>query len=418
MSALNEKNILLCISGGIAAYKAPELVRQLRAQGANVQVVLTRSAENFVSETSLQAVSGKPVRNSLWDKSAESAMSHIELARWADCLLMAPATANLVSNLATGATPDLLTTLALATDAPVFVAPSMNLKMWDKPTTTRNIRQLETDGAIVLGPASGDQACGESGMGRMLQPGEIVAALDSHFSAAQVLAGLRVVVTAGPTREAIDPVRFISNHSSGKQGFALAAAARQAGAEVCLISGPVNVPTPWQVERINVITAQQMLEAVMQQIENCDIFIGVAAVADYKPEVIQAQKIKKSPETRNSSLKLIENPDIILSVTQRKNPPFTVGFAAETEFALENARAKRRRKNLDLIIVNDVSDERIGFDSDENEVTLIWESGEQVLKRTSKELISRSIISSIARALNSTADTEPSAGTGKEPSAD
>ena len=416
MSVLNEKNILLCISGGIAAYKAPELVRQLRAQGANVQVVLTRSAENFVSETSLQAVSGKPVRNSLWDKSAESAMSHIELARWADCLLMAPATANLISSLATGATPDLLTTLALATEAPVFVAPAMNLRMWDKPATIRNMQQLETDGAIVLGPASGDQACGESGMGRMLQPEEIVEALDNHFSSAQVLSGLRVVITAGPTREAIDPVRFISNHSSGKQGFALAAAARQAGAEVCLISGPVNVPTPWQVERIDVVTAQQMLDAVMEQIENCDIFIGVAAVADYKPEEVKAHKIKKNPETRNSSLKLIENPDIILSVTQRKNPPYTVGFAAETESALENARAKKSRKSLDLIIVNDVSDSRIGFDSEENEVTLIWESGEQMLKRASKERISQSIITSIAQAFNSTHGQEPSAG--RKPSAE
>ena len=409
MSALNEKNILLCISGGIAAYKAPELVRQLRAQGANVQVVLTHSAENFVSETSLQAVSGKSVRNSLWDKSAESAMSHIELARWADCLLMAPATANLVSNLATGATPDLLTTLALATESPVFVAPAMNLKMWDKPATKRNIQRLISDGAIVLGPASGEQACGESGMGRMLQPEEIVEALSSHFSAAQVLAGLRVVITAGPTREAIDPVRFISNHSSGKQGFALATAARQAGADVCLISGPVNVPTPCQVNRIDVITAQQMLDAVTLQIENCDIFIGVAAVADYKPEEIKVQKIKKSQKTRNSSLKLIENPDIILSVTQRKNPPYTVGFAAETESALENARDKRRRKNLDLIVVNDVSDSRIGFDSAENEVTLIWESGEKMLKRASKELISQSIISSIAEKFNSAQGQEPSA---------
>ncbi len=406
MSALNKKNILLCVSGGIAAYKAPELVRQLRAHGANVQVVLTRSAENFVSETSLQAVSGNPVRNSLWDKSAESAMSHIELARWADCLLMAPATANLISSLASGATPDLLTTLALATEAPVFVAPAMNLKMWDKPATVRNIHQLKTDGAIVLGPASGDQACGESGMGRMLQPEEIVEALNNHFSATTLLAGKRVVITAGPTREAIDPVRFISNHSSGKQGFALATAAQQAGAEVCLISGPVNAQTPLLVERIDVVTAQEMFDAVMAQLGRCDIFIGVAAVADYKPEEVRSQKIKKSAETRNSSLKLVENPDIILAVTQHKNPPYTVGFAAETESVIANARAKKRRKNLDLIIVNDVSDARIGFDSEENEVTLIWETGEQVLKKASKELISQSIISSIAQSLSG---VEPSA---------
>ncbi|MBV1905349.1 MAG: bifunctional phosphopantothenoylcysteine decarboxylase/phosphopantothenate--cysteine ligase CoaBC [Pseudomonadales bacterium] len=401
MSALIGKNILLGITGGIAAYKAPTLVRQLRAAGANVQVVLTESAQKFVTTTTLQAVSGVAVRVSIWDEAAESAMGHIELARWADCLLIAPATANNISKLANGIADDLLTTLALATQAPIFIVPAMNQQMWSKPATARNIQQIKSDGAIVLGPASGSQACGETGLGRMLEPEQIVDTLLVHFTTNQALKGQRVVITAGPTREAIDPVRFISNHSSGRQGFALADAARKAGAEVCLICGPVNVETPNQVERINVVTAQQMLNEVMSRLENCDIFIGVAAVADYKPESIATQKIKKCPENKNTSLNLVENPDIIKSVTQCTRPPFTVGFAAETENALENARAKKQRKNLDLIIVNDVSDIRIGFDSTENEVTLIWDSGEQLLKRAPKNEISQSIINSIADVFNS-----------------
>ena len=384
---MHEKRILLGISGGIAAYKTPILVRDLHSRGAEIIPVMTQSAARFVTAASLQAVSGQRVRDDLWDEEAEAAMGHIELARWADAVLVAPATAHVMARLAAGAADDLLTTICLATAAPVFVAPAMNRQMWEHPAVQRNVARLEGDGIYILGPGEGDQACGETGPGRMLEPGQLADALDAHFTGAAThrgsdrhgaLAGVRVLVTAGPTREHIDPVRFISNHSSGKQGYAMARAARDAGASVTLVSGPVHLDTPAGVRRVDVTTAHEMKAAVEAELPDTDLFIGVAAVGDYRPAEPQTRKIKKAGAAATEiTLPLKENPDI-LEAAVASGRPCVVGFAAETHEALEHAREKLARKGCDAIVVNDVSDRTIGFDSNDNAVVLIQASGETV----------------------------------------
>lgn len=393
---LGGKHILLGITGGIAAYKAPALVRQLTSQGAEVQVVMTNGAAQFVTATTLQAVSGRPVRNDLWDTAAEAAMGHIELARWADCILIAPATAHTLARLAHGMADDLLTAMTLAATCPVVIAPAMNHMMWKHPATRRNVERLLGDGVRIVGPGDGPQACGEFGPGRMLEP-ETLCEEIAHLFGPKPLSGKRVLITAGPTREPIDPVRYISNHSSGKQGFAVAEAARDAGAEVTLISGPVSLPTPAGTTRIDVTTAQQMHDAVTRHVDACDIFIGVAAVSDFRPNASAAQKIKKKSEA-GLSLDLVQNPDIIAAVARSNARPIVVGFAAETQDAIANARTKLVRKALDMIVVNDVSDERIGFNSDDNAVTVITVDGEERIDMRSKTEIARAIIDRVARA--------------------
>lgn len=392
---LQGRRIVLGITGGIAAYKTPELVRQLTGAGAEVQAVLSRSAHQFVTAVSLQAVSGRPVRDDLWDSAAEAAMGHIELARWAELILVAPATAHFCAKLAHGHADDLLSTLCLASAAPVAVAPAMNQQMWQHAAVQRNVAQLGQDAIAIWGPASGDQACGDVGPGRMLEPHDLCARVAALLGP-QRLKGARVLITAGPTREPIDPVRFISNHSSGKQGFALAEAALGAGAAVTLVSGPVGIPTPRGATRIDVDTAQQMHDSVMAQVEDHDIFIGVAAVADYRPDATRDQKIKKTEGNNALHLDLVENPDIIAAVAARPRTPIVVGFAAETESPVAHARDKLARKGLDLIIVNDVSDTTIGFDSDDNEVTLVGREGEETVPRADKSTVSRIIIDRIA----------------------
>lgn len=391
------KRILLGISGGIAAYKAPLLVRNLRTMGADVVPVLTQNATRFVTETTLQAVSDNRPRTNLWDAEAEAAMGHIELARWADAVVIAPATANLIGRLANGIADDLLTTLYLATTAPVFVAPAMNVKMWEHVATQRNLERLRGDGVTVLGPADGEQACGEFGPGRMIEPDEIADVVTAAIGTPRILDGTRVLITAGPTREFLDPVRFISNRSSGRQGFALAEAARNAGAEVTLVAGPVHLPTPTGIERVDVISAQEMKDAVTHRAPDADIFVSVAAVADYRPQTVHDQKLKKSqhPST-DFRVALKENEDIVGSIAGVEPRPFVVGFAAETERPLEHAREKRRRKCMDAIVVNDVSDGTIGFDSSDNAVTLIHAGGEVGLPKMRKGAIARRLVNEIA----------------------
>lgn len=400
---LAHRRILLGVSGGIAAYKSPWLVRRLREAGADVQVVTTRGAEHFVTATALQAVSGRVVRNDLWDPAAEAAMGHIELARWADLLLIAPATADLLARLAAGRADDLLTTLRLATRAPVLLAPAMNVAMWEHPATRRNIAQLAADGCHIVEPDQGAMACGEFGPGRMPEPEALVSRAVETLAAAATqgpLRGRRVLITAGPTREAIDPVRYISNHSSGKQGYALAAAARDAGADVVLVSGPVALPPPAGVAMVSVTSAEDMHRAVLDRVGDCDVYIGVAAVADYRPATAADRKLKKTPDRAGTmTLTLVENPDIVAAVAARKPRPLVVGFAAETHDALAHGRDKRQRKGMDLIVVNDVSESGIGFGSDDNRVHLIWEDGERALEKSGKDAVSRVIIGQIAELL-------------------
>ena len=388
------KNILLGVTGGIAAYKAATLVRHLRNEGANVQVVMSRSAHEFVTPVTMQALSGRPVRDDLWDREAEAAMGHIELARWADLVLAAPATAHFMACLAQGLAPDLLTTLCLATDAPILLAPAMNQAMWRAPATRRNTAVLAGDGRRIIGPEVGDQACGDTGPGRMAEPEALLLAVQQAL-AAPCLRGRKVLVTAGPTQEALDPVRYLSNQSSGKQGYAIAQAAAAAGAQTTLVSGPSNLPPPANVERIEVVSAQDMHEAVLARAAEQALVVGVAAVADYRPARQKPQKLKK----RNGAtlqLSLVENPDIIASVAALPQAPVVVGFAAETENALENARSKRRRKNLDAIVVNDVSNKEIGFNSDHNAATLIWADGEVELPHQSKGALAAALIQRLA----------------------
>jgi len=411
---LNTRHILLGVSGGIAAYKAPQLVRLLRKAGADVQVVMTRGAGQFVTATALQAVSGRPVRDDLWDTRAEAAMGHIELARWADAILIAPGTADLLSRLATGRADDLLSTLYLASTARKLIAPAMNTVMWEAPATRRNVEVLRRDGAILLGPDVGDQACGETGTGRMREPEALVTDLARHLGPSAgpaPLSGQHVVITAGPTREALDPVRYISNHSSGRQGYAFAEAARDAGARVTLISGPVSLAPPGGVEVVNVTSAREMHDACMERAAGCSLFVAVAAVADYRPESAEAQKIKKA---RNASadgltLRLVENPDIVASVAALPaRPRVVVGFAAETEHVAAHARDKLERKGLDAIVVNDVSRSDIGFHVEENAATLILPDAEIDLPKQSKyQIASRVITELCARFEAQLANTNP-----------
>jgi phosphopantothenoylcysteine decarboxylase/phosphopantothenate--cysteine ligase len=390
-----KQNIILGVAGGIAAYKAPELVRRLRDRGADVQVVLTRSAREFVTETTLQAVSGRPVRDNLWDKDAEAAMGHIELARWADLVLIAPATAEIMSRLAAGAAPDLLTTLCLATEAPLVIAPAMNRVMWAHPAVQANRQTLEARGVRILGPESGDQACGETGLGRMSEPDAIAAAVAVSVAANdhRPLSGRRVMITAGPTREALDPVRYLSNRSSGKMGFALAQAAADAGADVVLVSGPVNLSTPPKVGRIDVESAQEMHAAVHDHIAGIDIFIAAAAVADYRAAAVKDSKIKKAKA--GLSIDLARTQDILASVAQLANGPFTVGFAAETGNLADYAKAKLDQKKLDMIIANQVG-RNLGFDSDDNTVEVFWPGGAQSFPTMAKSRLAVDLVALIA----------------------
>ncbi|MDO3388578.1 bifunctional phosphopantothenoylcysteine decarboxylase/phosphopantothenate--cysteine ligase CoaBC [Gilvimarinus sp. SDUM040013] len=405
MSTLQNKRVLLGVTGGIAAYKSAELIRGLREQGADVAVVMTEAAQEFITALTLQALSGNPVHTSLLDPAAEAAMGHIELARWADRVLIAPASADFMARLASGMGNDLLTTICLATRAPVMIAPAMNQAMWENPTTQENLSTLKAKLAAIYGPGVGSQACGEVGPGRMLEPLELVEQLAASFESG-LLAGKHVVITAGPTREALDPVRYISNHSSGKMGYALATAAVEAGARVTLISGPSQLPAPDRVEFVSIDSAEQMLTASMQAAEHCDMFIGGAAVCDYRPEAISEHKIKKQGEA-TLTLSLVPNPDIIASVVKQYPAVYSVAFAAETENVLEYARAKRVKKGVHCIIANDVSDDHIGFNSDENAVTIIDRSGDIRLDQRSKAQLARDLIELLANKSEQAKDTTP-----------
>lgn len=396
LQQLKDKHIVLGITSGIAAYKAPMLVRALRTAGADVQVVMSENAHRFVSPLSLQAVCGRPVRQSLWDETAEAAMGHIELARWADVIVIAPATANCIAHLAQGRAPDLLTTLCLATTAPVVVVPAMNQQMYRHPASQANLATLSEFGYHTLGPDSGEQACGDEGPGRMSEPEAIAEFLNDLFCKPK-LAGLHVMITAGPTVEAIDPVRFISNHSSGKQGLALAEAANRAGARVTVVAGPGVPACTAQITRVDVTSALDMQAAVHEHIAGVDLFIGVAAVADYRPANPAQQKIKRSGEANaTASVELVENPDIIASVAALPDKPLVVGFAAETNNTKQHAQAKLARKGLDAIVVNDVSDPSIGFSGDHNAATLIYSQGEIVFPRQSKQQLASNLLANLA----------------------
>jgi phosphopantothenoylcysteine decarboxylase/phosphopantothenate--cysteine ligase len=402
---MRKQNVILGVTGGIAAYKAPELVRRLRERGAEVQVVMTESAGQFVTETSLQAVSGQPVRQNLWDKEAEAAMGHIELARWADLVLIAPTTAEFMARLAAGSAPDLLTTLCLATKAPIVIAPAMNHVMWANPAVQANREILEKRGVKLLGPEDGDQACGETGIGRMMAPDNIAASVHPNEPVSITdparLGGKTVVVTAGPTREAIDPVRYITNRSSGKMGYAIACAARDAGAKVILISGPVSLDEPDGIERVCVETAEQMFAATHEHIEGVDIFIAAAAVSDYRPQHQKANKIKKTEASMQ--LDLIKSPDTLASVAKLADGPFTVGFAAETENVREYALGKLENKKLDMIVANKVGAD-CGFDRDDNSVEVFWRGGEQSFPTTEKSELASQLILLIADRYDSRTD--------------
>lgn len=384
-------HIVLGVSGGIAAYKSPDLVRRLREAGAEVRVVLTAGAQAFVTPLTFQAVSHQPVHTDLLDPDAEAGMGHLELARWADLVVIAPASADVMARLAHGHADDLLTTLCLATHAPLVLAPAMNHVMWQAPATRENAEHLAARGVRLLGPAEGPLAEGESGPGRMLEPREIVAALGGSGA----LAGERVLITAGPTREAIDPVRFIGNRSSGRMGLAVAAAAGRAGAEVTLVAGPSALATPPGVHRIDVESAREMHAAVMQRVAECDIFIATAAVADYRVENVPDRKIKKSDGPL--TLELVPNPDILRDVAALPTPPFTVGFAAETERLREHAEAKRVAKGVDLIAANLVGGARdTGFDSTDNALEVFWAGGHRSLPRASKAQLAEALVVLIA----------------------
>jgi phosphopantothenoylcysteine decarboxylase/phosphopantothenate--cysteine ligase len=401
-AAPSARRILLGVSGGIAAYKSAELVRLLRAGGAEVQVVMTASAAQFIGPLTLQALSGRPVRDSLWDAAAEAAMGHIELARWADLVLIAPATADLLARLAQGRADDLLTTLCLASDRPLWLAPAMNRLMWAHPATRANVELLGARGARVLGPGVGAQACGETGEGRMLEPGDIAAAaLAALAPRVAGLSGRRVLINAGPTFEDIDPVRFLGNRSSGKMGFALAEVAAASGAEVTLVAGPVVLATPPGVQRINVRSAAQMREAVLDRLDGMDVFIAAAAVADYRPRECAEQKIKKSAEA--FSIDCVRNPDIIAEAAARQKRPLVVGFAAETREVEVYARDKLERKGLDLIAANDVAAPGLGFESESNALTVLWKDGRARIETAPKAEVARLLLEIIAERLGARA---------------
>ena len=396
MYQLTGKRILLGVTGGIAAYKAAVLLRLLRQNGAEVRVVMTRNAHEFITPLTLHALSGKPVHTELLDLDTESAIGHIDLARWADLILVVPASANFIARYANGFAEDLLSTLCLAADGQVMLAPAMNQQMWLNSATQENLEKLKSRGIVIIGPVVGDQACGENGPGRLLEPEEIASLAANSFET-NILTGSRMLVTAGPTREAIDPVRYISNRSSGKMGYAVALAAIEAGADVSLISGPVNLPAPERVNVINVTSAAEMYNAVMQRISNTDIFVSAAAVADYRLQSVAEQKIKKTSDIFELNLK--KNPDILADVAALQNPPFTVGFAAETENLESNAQAKLRSKKLDMIASNQVGDE-LGFDSDTNALSVFWGSGQKQLQQAPKNKLAKKLINLITDQYN------------------
>jgi phosphopantothenoylcysteine decarboxylase/phosphopantothenate--cysteine ligase len=387
--------VLLGVTGGIAAYKAPELVRRLVERGCEVQVVMSRGAREFVGPLTFQAVSGRRVRDDLWDQAAEAAMGHIELARWADIVVVAPATAHFLGALAAGLAGDLLSTVCVATAAPLVVAPAMNQAMWANAAVQANRALLEARGVRFLGPATGDQACGETGPGRMLEPNEIAAALLEQLGPrrAQPLKGLKVVVTAGPTREPIDPVRYITNRSSGKMGFAVAAAARDAGADVVLVTGPVALPTPPAVRRVDVETAEELYKKVHDEIGGAHIFVACAAVADYRPREAADRKIKRS--AAEMELALVRSPDTLASVAALPRAPFTVGFAAETHDVAAHAREKLERKRIDMIAANQVGRD-CGFDRETNALTVFWPGGEVALGEGTKGQLARRLVEVVA----------------------
>jgi len=391
---MRDKHILLGVTGGIAAYKSAELVRRLVERGAQVQVVMTAAAREFIGATTFQALSGRPVRESLWDSAAEAAMGHIELARWADLVLVAPASADFMARLATGRADDLLSTLCLATAAPIALAPAMNQQMWANAATQSNAGLLRQRGVMLLGPACGEQACGETGAGRMLEPTEIADAIEPLLAAGGAFSGKRVLITAGPTREAIDPVRFVSNRSSGKMGYAVAAAMRAAGAEVVLVSGPVNLAPPPGVRCIGVETAAQMLEAVQRELPGTHVLVATAAVADYRPLAVAGRKIKK--QAGGMTLEMTPTTDILATVAASAQRPFTVGFAAETDAVEQHAREKLERKNLDMIAANEVGATK-AFDCDDNALLVLWRGGGRVeLPHASKRELARALVALIA----------------------
>ncbi|MGN2253389.1 bifunctional phosphopantothenoylcysteine decarboxylase/phosphopantothenate--cysteine ligase CoaBC [Frateuria sp. GZRe12] len=392
--SLAQRRILLGVSAGIAAYKSCELVRRLREQGAEVRVVMTEGATHFVGTTTFQALSGQPVRVSLWDEGAEAAMGHIELARWAERVLIAPASADLLARLAHGHADDLLTTLCLASHAPLYLAPAMNQQMWAHPAVQANLATLRARGVIVLGPAAGEQACGDIGSGRMLEPAELRDALSASFGSG-ALAGLRVMVSAGPTYEDIDPVRFIGNRSSGRMGFAVAEAAAAAGAQVTLVAGPVSLPTPAGVaRRVDVRSAAQMREAVLGAASSADVYVGAAAVGDYRPAQVAERKLKKH-DGAPLVLDLAENPDILKDLAAMQPHPFLVGFAAETHDVAAYAQDKLTRKGLDMIAANRVG-AGLGFEADDNALSIFWPGGGEDLPRASKRELAARLIDCIA----------------------
>jgi phosphopantothenoylcysteine decarboxylase/phosphopantothenate--cysteine ligase len=400
MGHLFNRRVLLAVCGGIAAYKAAEVVRGLQEQGAEVRVLMTRGAAEFITPLTMQALSGHPVHQSLLDEEAERGMGHIELARWADLLLVAPATADCLARLVAGRADDLLGAVALATAAPRLLAPAMNQQMWRDPATQSNLAKLRERGIAFVGPDEGSQACGDVGPGRMSEAGTIVQAAGEVFES-RLLDGLNVVVTAGPTREPLDPVRYLSNHSSGRMGYAIARATAEAGARTELISGPVALAVPERVTREEVLTAREMLEACEARAHACDVFIACAAVADYRPADRAVQKIKKTDEEMN--LTLVRNPDIVATIAAGPRRPFVVGFAAETENLREHALAKLERKKLDMIVANDVSDSSIGFNSQDNAALVLWPGGEGTIERCSKDLFARRLVDHIAARLREAA---------------
>lgn len=395
MTSLANKQILLGVTGGIAAYKSADLVRRLQDAGASVQVVMTPAAQEFITPLTMQALSGNPVHTQLLDPEAEAGMGHIQLARWADLVLIAPATADFMARLTQGMGNDLLTSICLATAAPIAIAPAMNQGMWHNQATQTNLDTLIKRKIHIFGPAEGGQACGDVGPGRMLEPLQLVDAAASLFTSGS-LAGKKVVITAGPTREALDPVRYLSNYSSGKMGYALAQAAAEAGAETILISGPTQLATPPRVKRIDVVSAEDMHKASLAAAQGCDVFIAAAAVADYRPAQIAAQKMKKG-ESETLTLSLVKNPDIVASIAALEPKPFTIGFAAESENLLDYARSKLQRKNLDLVVANDISDNNIGFNSDNNAVTLVEKNTTTEISQRSKQQLARELIALFAQ---------------------
>jgi len=394
MLSLSNKRILLGITGGIAAYKCAELTRLFIKAGAEVRVVMTQSATEFITPLTLQALSGNRVHLDLLDPEAEAAMGHIELARWADLVLVAPATANSIARITHGEADDILTTLVLATPAPIAIAPAMNQGMWSDAQTQANIAALAARGYTLIGPGSGEQACGDVGLGRLSEPDEIVTACAALFDTG-ALTGRHVVITGGPTREALDPVRYISNHSSGKMAYALAAEAAAAGARVTLISGPVTLATPDRVTRVDVVSAQDMLAATLEVVGSSDVFIGVAAVADYRPAQIAEQKIKKAGD--EMTLSLVKNPDIIAEVARlAQRPTLVVGFAAETENVVANGQGKLKAKNLDLLFANQATDT---FNSDSVAITAVDAAGVREFPTGNKQLVARKMLQLIAERL-------------------